>query len=130
MKIIIIALAALFLNVSSGWCNNLTNQRWWNDNPSWFDFKVELSKNQNINAQNEAGTTPLMFASASGHKYVVKWMLQNGADIEIKDKDGKTALFYAVNAGDEEIVKVLLSYNAEVNVRTSSEDLTALMLAA
>ena len=51
-----------------------------------------------------------MNASYNGHLKIVKFLIENGADINIKNNDGKTALDLAKT---EEIKKVLRKAGAK-----------------
>jgi ankyrin repeat protein len=52
---------------------------------------------QFINAQNDHGQTPLMWAARGGNVSVVEILIESGADIYTPDLDGKTAYDYAVS---------------------------------
>ena len=59
--------------------------------------------------------TPLMFASYSGNYNLVKFSMDNGADINLKCGGGWTALMLASEFGHLEIVKYLIENGADVN---------------
>lgn len=52
--------------------------------------------------------TPLMFATRGSDADIVKYLLDNGADINAVDKDGKSVLDYVAKCNDAEI-KALFS---------------------
>jgi ankyrin repeat protein len=70
-----------------------------------------------------AGFTPLMWAAMKGHFPVVKYLIDNGADVNSETVDGDNVLVKAVwNFGDIEIVKLLLGKGADINsVRTNDK---------
>jgi ankyrin repeat protein len=76
-------------------------------------FRLLLEHGADINAQNQAGRTPLHRASFNGAVEVVRLLLEHGADVEVKDKYGKTALQLAAREGRDEVVKLLRERGAE-----------------
>ena len=88
-----------------------------------------LKRGANINAglyyNNE---TSLICASSHKHLNLVKYLIQNGADVNIPDKTGRTPLIHASASGSLEIVKYLIEHGAEVNHTTDSK-ITALIWA-
>ena len=54
-----------------------------------------LGQGANVNAANEAGSTPLIEAAYNNHPETVKLLLDKGADPNIRKKDGATALGFA-----------------------------------
>lgn len=60
--------------------------------------------------EKEYGYTPLMFAAQFNQFYVVKELLEKGADVSIESDSGKTALSLTT---DPDIVALLKSYGAE-----------------
>jgi ankyrin repeat protein len=71
-----------------------------------------------INAydQESEGTTPLNQAVGAGRLKVVKFLLDNKADIELRNrKNGQTPLMEAVANGNREMVLLLLDRGADVN---------------
>ena len=59
-------------------------------------------------ADNE-GTTPIMYASLSGRKEMLKFLLKQGADVDGKDIHGTTALMCAAQGGHHELIEFLCS---------------------
>ena len=54
-----------------------------------------LNHGADINAPMNGKYTALMMACRSQHVRLVKFLLQQGANVQVKDKDGKTALHFA-----------------------------------
>jgi uncharacterized protein len=57
--------------------------------------------------------TPLMFSSQGGRVEVVRWLLDQGADIDESDRGGQTALCLACSAARPAVVKLLLERGAD-----------------
>lgn len=49
-----------------------------------------------INAEDDAGMTPLMWAAYNNNPLVISFLLKQGADCEEKDTDGMTAMHWWV----------------------------------
>jgi ankyrin repeat protein len=56
------------------------------------NVRVLISAGANVNARDGKGSTPLIWATISGHPQVVEILLGHGADETLKNKDGFTAL--------------------------------------
>ena len=76
---------------------------------------------------NKEGFSPLILACYRGNNEVVKFLIDNGSDIDASSSMG-TALMAAVVKGNDEIVKILLDKNADINA-IDSNGTTALMYA-
>jgi hypothetical protein len=59
------------------------------------------------------GHTPLVIASYNGQIEAVRFLLEEGADIDQRDHAGNTALMGAAFKGDLEIVQVLIENGAD-----------------
>lgn len=69
-----------------------------------------IDNGANINAQRYNGWTPLMLAVGIKNIDMVKFLLDNNADITIKNNSNKTALDIARSRNYEEIVALFENY--------------------
>jgi len=60
-----------------------------------------------INAADNKGRAPLMYAAIFERHSVVNLLLKRGANINLKDHDGLSALDWAKKSGNEEIIRLL-----------------------
>jgi ankyrin repeat protein len=76
----------------------------------------------NVNPQSGAAhmidTTPLMFASLQGDIGMVKFLIDQQADVKAANSSGQTALHFAAQHGHRSVVELLLNANADVNALT------------
>ena len=82
--------------------------------------QAELDKGADVNAKNESGVTPLLWAAWKGHKEVAELLIANGADVNTKDKRPMTPLHYAARDGHKEIAELLIANGANVNVKDAA----------
>ncbi|KAF8850070.1 ankyrin, partial [Acephala macrosclerotiorum] len=75
--------------------------------------------------------SPLVYAASEGLYFVVRNLIEVGAEVRLEDSgtDGRTALAAAANNGHPEIVKYLIGRGANCRVRDPMMD-TPLALAA
>ena len=66
-----------------------------------------------LNAQDDSGRTPLIYAAANGHAPVVKMLLERGAKANLPDKELVTPLHWAAGMGQAAIVQLLLDKGAK-----------------
>lgn len=59
-----------------------------------------ITKEANVNAQNESGKTAIMLAAFAGKLNIIKELRSNGASYDIRDRAGCTVLHYAVDGGN------------------------------
>jgi len=64
--------------------------------------------------------TPLHYAAQGGHKGVVEFLLDEGAEVNRPNIAGETPLHYAVSAQAPEVTVLLLVRGADPNARTQS----------
>lgn len=81
------------------------------------------------NRVDTTGWTPLHYAAAGNHVEIVKFMIENGADINLKTTtDGKDALHWAAFHGHLPVVELLVSMGAKINEK-DDDGYTALEIA-
>jgi ankyrin repeat protein len=71
-----------------------------------------LNAGGDVNAADNKGRTPLIYAVASERLNVVELLLKRGADIHAKDHNGESALDWAVKTGNDEIIRLLSSFSS------------------
>lgn len=74
----------------------------------------------NVNAPDEEGTAPLIYASCFGHDAVVTALLNAGADVDKQDRNQWSALMWAMTNRHKNIAKALLDHGASPDVKSSS----------
>ena len=57
-----------------------------------------IDKGININMQNSNGWTAIHFASSSGQKHIVEYLINLKADINIKDSDDENSIFHGLHS--------------------------------
>ena len=82
----------------------------------------------NINYQNEEGSTALILASKGGHEQVVQTLVSAGANPNIQDNTGYTALMIACDTNSYSIVNYLLQTRANPDIQNNNGD-TAIIIA-
>ena len=70
-----------------------------------------------INHQDRAGYTTLIYAASKGFAEVVETLLDDGVDPKIEDDQGGRAIQRAIDADKYAVIKLLLQRNVEYNFR-------------
>src|SRR5579862_5408423 len=94
------------------------------------DNTVELQKlihSSGANAKDRRGTTPLMYAAATGSLEAMKMLVDAGAEVNAKNDFDITALMWC--ATDEPKVRLLLAKGADPDAR-AKQGRTPLLIAA
>ena len=103
---------------------------WASINDSVETVKLILSRDDIIiDELDDLNYTPLIHAFENENFYIVKLLVENGADVDDKDDYENTALIAAVGCNRLDIVKFLLGHDAEIDCQNEYGD-TALILAA
>ncbi|KAJ5072233.1 ankyrin repeat protein [Anaeramoeba ignava] len=97
-----------------------------------FDFISDLfaartQKSININAVDNLGRTPLMYAIEIGDLNIVSLLINKNADLNILDNERNSALHYAIRFEFSEILEKLLASGIEI--RNSGDGLSPFHLA-
>ncbi|CAG9979409.1 unnamed protein product [Clonostachys byssicola] len=73
-----------------------------------------------VNATDEDGTPPLIYASCFGHEPVVQTLVLGGADVNKQDRNQWSPLMWAMTNRHKGIAKLLLDNGASSDQKTSS----------
>ncbi|KAL8859578.1 MAG: hypothetical protein Q9178_003977 [Gyalolechia marmorata] len=73
-----------------------------------------------VNAADEEGRAPIIYASCFGHEDVVEALIKAKADVDKKDRNQWTALMWAMTNRHKNIAKMLLDNGASSTVKSSS----------
>ncbi|KAL8783535.1 MAG: hypothetical protein Q9213_004581 [Squamulea squamosa] len=73
-----------------------------------------------VNAADEEGRAPIIYASCFGHEDVVEALIKARADVDQKDRNQWTALMWAMTNRHKNIAKMLLDNGASSAVKSSS----------
>ena len=82
-----------------------------------FSYFQDAVAARNFNSRFDDGQTPLHLASIMGHSAIIKYLLQNNADMSAQDSTGSTPLHEAVRYGKLDIAEELLKAGADVNAK-------------
>ena len=66
-----------------------------------------------MNAKNESGVTPLLWAAWKGHKEVAELLIANGADVNAKNEDGETPLDFTKQTKQKAIADLLRKHGGK-----------------
>ncbi|MDT7831798.1 ankyrin repeat domain-containing protein [Flavobacteriaceae bacterium S356] len=82
-------------------------------------FNFLLKKNVDINAINNYGDTPLMYAVLRRNIAMTKSLIAKGAKVNTVNKDSLTPLYNAVQSDNKELIDLLIKAKADVNLGTT-----------
>jgi ankyrin repeat protein len=71
----------------------------------------------NVNSRGASGT-PLFLAAGEGRLNAVRYLLDEGADVNLRGQQGNTALTEATYYGHASVIKELLMRGADVNAKS------------
>lgn len=91
---------------------NLT-QHWWGE----LDENGRDIPLTGVHQVNVFGESPIHIAAWKGHPRDLKWLLENGADVNQKGEFGMTPIHYAYMGGNGENIQILLNAGADPNIR-------------
>jgi hypothetical protein len=77
----------------------------------------------NINAANNSGTTPLLYALQTNNTKLAQYLLSNGADVNKANNNAESPLFWAAYMGNDALVNDLLTLDADYK-KVTNKNLT------
>jgi ankyrin repeat protein len=91
--------------------------------------KLLLEKGAELEARDDRGRTPLLWAAENGHEAVMKLLVSRDAKLETRDNHGRIELSIATGRGYEAVVGLLLLKNNAKLEASSDCGQTALLWA-
>ena len=79
--------------------------------------KLVAVEGSNINFPGRNNNTPLMIASQTNNKKLIKTLIDLGANVHAKNSQGVTPLMFAVQYEQADIVKLLVAAHADIYVQ-------------
>jgi tetratricopeptide (TPR) repeat protein len=80
------------------------------------EIVLNSKKKIDINAKDQYGYTPLVWAVMNGNIEIVSLLAKNGANVNVSGSDGTTPLMLASSWGPPNIVRILLDSSADVSM--------------
>ena len=82
------------------------------------------SEESGLNARDEYGRNPFMFACCNGHKDVVQLFLDHSdrIDLNARSKSGKTAFMWACVFGHKDVVQLLLDHSDRIDMNARANN--------
>jgi len=80
-------------------------------------FDALLSTGADIDAKDNEGSTPLMYAVKRDNPFVARLLLKNKANVSVVNYYGETALHLACSCGPGESVELLLRHGADLKAQ-------------
>lgn len=84
-----------------------------------FEVLVKNSRPVQVNAADQKGMTPLLFAAEAGDLSIVTWLLEHEAEVNATDNLGRSALYFAIKNVHAEVVRELLNWKPQLNNLTT-----------
>ena len=73
----------------------------------FWNSKILSWAGADIEVRDDDGNTPLIYASIYGHIEIVKYLIDQGADIEIRNNYGRSFTFYLAKDQKEKVEKII-----------------------
>lgn len=74
-------------------------------------------KSHGIDAFDGDRRTALIWASFYGQTALIKWLVQNGADVNFQDRNGFSGLHFCGQEQKADAAKILIGYGANPNIK-------------
>lgn len=88
-----------------------------------------ISRGSDINKRNKDGQLAIFLAIQNNHADVVRYLIENGADLTLQDQYAGTPLHNAAYMGNVEIAKLLIDAGADVNAVSNRDRGTPICIA-
>ncbi|SEP23172.1 Ankyrin repeat-containing protein [Flavobacterium sp. CF108] len=82
-----------------------------------IDNVKSFFKTRDINTTDNFNRTAIINAALYNQTAIIKWLLEQGADINLQDKNGYTALHFSAQEGNIDSTMLLLENKANPNIK-------------
>ena len=89
-------------------------------------LEILTKKGSDVNASDNEGMTPLMWAILGNKEERAAFLLMNGANVNAQDKKGNSPLFRALLSRNILIIKLLLKNGADANHKNNENEIPLL----
>ena len=103
--------------VESDWFGNISHLHFAASKNDMEAARWLIANGAEVNAKNEAGSTPLHWAASGNATEVAELLIAKGAEVNAKDNDGWTLLHRAASGNATEVAELLIAKGAEVNAK-------------
>ena len=83
--------------------------------------KQHLAAGTDVNAWDDSGWTPLLWAALNGHKKIVELLIDAGADVNANNKFDSTPLDWAITSKQTEIADLLRKHGGKTKKELEAE---------
>ncbi len=115
IKNLVLCLAVLAFICSCGAANIHDAVK--NDDMSMVEYYIKEGR---LNERGAFGHTPMIIASYYGYPGMVRYLCEQGADVDAQANDGSTALIYAAQFKYASVVEALLQCGADPGIKDQS----------
>eukprot|EP00833_Pecoramyces_ruminatium_P013124 jgi/Orpsp1_1/1187156/evm.model.d7180000055804.1 len=98
---------------------------------SILEIKKYMEEGVSVNVRDSSyylGRTPLTFSSETNNMTMVKFLIENGAEIDLDNLEGNTPLHMACKRNQHNIINYLIDHGSNINIQNHDGD-TPLMIA-
>ncbi|OUM65740.1 hypothetical protein PIROE2DRAFT_41389 [Piromyces sp. E2] len=75
---------------------------------------MECANKNHLNAKNNQGKSPLIYACEHGNEIIVEFLVDSNTDVDIEDQQGNTPLNISIKESNERLVHFLIKHDVNI----------------